>query len=197
MSEKIKLIVGLGNPGKEYAQTRHNAGFWALQALAEKYQINLKADKKHQGQLGKGQIGSQTCWLLAPTTYMNLSGVAVSSLAHFHKIKPAEILVLHDEIDLPVGCVRLKKGGGHGGQNGLRDIINRLGKQTDFYRLRIGIAHPGSKDKVTAHVLGKPCLEDKISIDRSIERILDVLIDIVAGKSEQAMNLLHSQNPKK
>lgn len=197
MSQQIKLIVGLGNPGKDYAHTRHNAGAWCLQAMADKYQIRLQADKKHHGLLGKGQIGTQTCWLLAPTTYMNLSGVAVSSLANFHKLRAQEILVLHDEIDLPVGCVRLKQGGGHGGQNGLRDIINRLGKQADFYRLRIGIAHPGSKDKVTAHVLGKPREDEKINIEHAIERTLKVLEDIVSGKQAQAMNLLHSQNPKK
>lgn len=152
----IKLIVGLGNPGAQYENTRHNAGFWCLQEVARNYNIALKADKKHQGAIGKGLIGSQTCWLLAPTTFMNLSGVAVSSLANFHKIKPQEILVLHDEIDLPTGCIKLKQGGGHGGQNGLRDIITRLGNQKDFYRLRIGIDHPGHKDKVTGHVLGKP-----------------------------------------
>lgn len=193
---KIKLIVGLGNPGTQYQATRHNAGAWCLTELAQQYNIQLKADKKHQGLLGKGLIGSQTCWLLAPTTFMNLSGLSVSSLANFHKIKPQEILVLHDEIDLPTGSVRLKQGGGHGGQNGLRDIISRLGNQKDFYRLRIGIGHPGHKDKVTGHVLGKPKAEEKIDIERGIERSLKVIEDIISGEQAKAMNSLHSQNPK-
>lgn len=192
----IKLIVGLGNPGNQYEHTRHNAGVWCLQEIAKQYNICLKADKKHQGLLGKGQIGAHTCWLLAPTTFMNLSGVSVSSLANFHKIKPEEILVLHDEIDLPVGSIKLKQGGGHGGQNGLRDIIARLGNQKNFHRLRIGVDHPGHKDKVTSHVLGKPQKDEKIEIERAIERSLKTIEDIISGDHAKAMNQLHSQSPR-
>ncbi len=190
MSQSIKLIVGLGNPGNEYVDTRHNAGFWFLDELVKNYPANFKADKKFFGETARVNIKGQDVWLLKPTTFMNLSGQALQALAQFYKIKLENILVVHDELDLEPYTARLKKGGGHGGHNGLRDISSRMGK--DFWRLRLGIGHPGDRNKVTGYVLNKPSSDDKISIDRAIDNALRVIEDIIAGDMQKAMNNLHT-----
>jgi len=190
--KKIKLIVGLGNPGNKYAQTRHNAGFSFVDALCEKHSIALKTNKKFHGLAEKASLFGHTVWILKPDTYMNLSGNAVASLANFYKISTDEILVAYDELDLPVGTAKLKKGGGHGGHNGLRDIIAKTG-HNDFYRLRLGIGHPGHKSKVLSWVLGRPSTEDEISIEHSISKTLSIIEDLLDGQLEKAMKELHTQ----
>lgn len=190
MSQSIKLIVGLGNPGNEYVDTRHNAGFWFLDELAKSYQRHFKTDKKFFGDIARINVNGQDIWLLKPTTFMNLSGQALQALAQFYKIKIENILVVHDELDLDSGIARLKKGGGHGGHNGLRDISSRSGK--DFWRLRLGIGHPGDRNKVTGYVLNKPSQDDRISIERAIDNAIRVIDEIAAGEMQKAMNTLHS-----
>lgn len=192
MSDSIQLIVGLGNPGAEYEHTRHNAGAWLVERLARSERINLIPERKFHGLYGKGRIGGQDCWLLIPTTFMNLSGQAVQALANFYKLTPEQILVVHDELDLPAGQARFKLGGGHGGQNGLRDIISKLGNNQNFHRLRIGIGHPGDKSKVTGHVLGKPTAAEQKLMDDVITEALHVLPQAVSGDLAKAMNRLHS-----
>lgn len=192
MSETIRLIVGLGNPGPEYEHTRHNAGFWLVQELAKQYRIPLSPEKKFYGLSGKGRIDGQECWLLLPTTFMNKSGQAVAAIANFYKILPEEILVVHDELDLPTGVARFKKGGGHGGQNGLRDIISQLGNNKNFHRLRIGIDHPGDKNRVTGHVLGKPSAQERDKIEAAIDEACRVTPKALSGDLPAAMNRLHS-----
>ena len=192
MSGGIALIVGLGNPGKEYEATRHNAGFWFVDALARQQQISFKTEKKFHGHLARFNQAGQEVWLLKPDTFMNLSGQAVQAVCQFYKIPLDRILVAHDELDLEPGVARLKKGGGHGGHNGLRDIMSRMGK--DFYRLRIGIGHPGHKDKVTGHVLNKVSADDERAIEDAINDALRVLPDIVSGDIQKAMHQLHSIN---
>jgi len=168
MSNAIRLITGLGNPGNEYDRTRHNAGFDFIDELASTLNVQLKSDKKYFGDVGKTTINNQDVWLLKPTTFMNRSGQAVQALAQFYKIELSEILVAHDELDLPPGTAKLKTGGGHGGHNGLRDIIARMSNQRDFHRLRIGIGHPGSSDQVVSFVLGKPTSKEKTLIQNAI-----------------------------
>lgn len=192
MSNSIKLIVGLGNPGSEYQATRHNAGAWFVEQLAEQHRIILNPEKKFYGQCGRGIIAEQECWLLIPTTFMNLSGQAVAALAQFYKITPEQILIAHDDLDLPPGTAKLKLGGGHGGQNGLRDTISKLGNNANFHRLRIGIGHPGHKSQVTGHVLGKANKTDQDAIDAVICEAIHVLPDIICGNMAKAMNRLHS-----
>ncbi|MFL0806163.1 MAG: aminoacyl-tRNA hydrolase [Oceanobacter sp.] len=192
MSKHIELIVGLGNPGNEYEHTRHNAGFWVVDELARAYGIRMTPDKKYSGLVGKGNIQNHTCWLLKPSTFMNLSGVSVQALANFYKLSPEQILVVHDELDLPAGVARYKQGGGHGGQNGLRDIISKLGNNKDFHRLRIGIGHPGDKSRVTGHVLGKPTNAEHSSIEAAIDEAIRTVPDALSGDIARAMNRLHS-----
>jgi len=192
MSKHIELIVGLGNPGNEYEHTRHNAGFWVIDELARAYGIRMTPDKKYSGLVGKGNIQNHTCWLLKPSTFMNLSGVSVQALANFYKLSPEQILVVHDELDLPAGVARYKQGGGHGGQNGLRDIISKLGNNKDFHRLRIGIGHPGDKSRVTGHVLGKPTNAEHSSIEAAIDEAIRTVPDALSGDIARAMNRLHS-----
>lgn len=187
----LRLIVGLGNPGPEYAATRHNAGEWFVLALAQKYGIRLAADPKYHGITGRGTVQGQDLRLLIPTTFMNLSGQSVGALATFFKILPDEILVAHDELDLPPGAVRLKTGGGHGGHNGLRDIIRALANHNTFHRLRIGIGHPGDAKKVSGFVLTKAPSAEQEMIDRAVDEALSLSDDIVAGKLAQAMNKLN------
>lgn len=189
---KIKLIVGLGNPGSEYEATRHNAGAWFISEIARAYNISLKADKKFYGICGQGRIDGEDVWILFPTTFMNDSGKAVQALANFYKINAEEILVAHDELDLPSGVAKLKTGGGHGGQNGLRDIIACLGNNKNFHRLRIGIGHPGDKSRVTGHVLGRPSANEKTQMDATIDEACRVLPDAVKGDWGKAMNRLHT-----
>ncbi|SIS43388.1 peptidyl-tRNA hydrolase [Thalassolituus maritimus] len=192
MADPIRLIVGLGNPGAEYENTRHNAGFWLVERLARQEGITLSPDKKFFGLSGKGRIGGQECYLLMPTTFMNRSGQAVAALASFYKIKTSEILVVHDELDMPPGVAKFKTGGGHGGQNGLRDIIARMSNQKDFHRLRVGIGHPGDKNLVTGHVLGRASKAEQQAIDSVIDEAIRVLPDAIAGDLPKAMNRLHS-----
>lgn len=188
----IQLIVGLGNPGNEYENTRHNAGAWLVERLADTYRIPLSPDKKFHGKSGKGNIDGKTVWLLIPTTFMNASGKAVQALANFYKLSPEQILVVHDELDLPTGIAKFKQGGGHGGQNGLRDIIAQLGNNKNFHRLRVGIDHPGDKSQVTGHVLGRASKADQQAIDNAIDEAIRVIPFALAGDIPKAMNRLHS-----
>ena len=187
----IRLIVGLGNPGPEYAATRHNAGQWFVERLADKYGIRLAAEPKYHGLTGRGSVAGQDLRLLVPTTYMNLSGQAVGALATFFKILPDEILVAHDELDLPPGTVRLKTGGGHGGHNGLRSIIGALANQNGFHRLRLGIGHPGNAKDVSGFVLTKAPAKEQELIERALDEAVALSDDMVAGKLAAAMNKLN------
>jgi PTH1 family peptidyl-tRNA hydrolase len=186
----LKLIVGLGNPGAEYARTRHNAGFWFVEELAGT--AGWKREAKHQCLLAKGRVGAVEPWLAKPTTYMNRSGAAVQSLAAFYRIAPAEILVVHDEIDLAPGDVRLKQGGGHGGHNGVRDVIATIG--ADFWRLRIGVGHPGNKDDVIDAVLDRPTGAEQRQIEGAMQRAHEVIAELAAGEGQKAMLRLHTKD---
>jgi len=188
----LKVIVGLGNPGSKYSKTRHNAGFWFIEELAAKYSAVFRAEKKFSGDLAKASIEGKDVWLLKPDTFMNRSGYAVQSLLSFYRISADQLLVAHDEIDLPAGTAKLKTGGGHGGHNGLRDIINQLGSK-DYHRLRIGVGHPGSKEQVVDYVLHNPSMDERILIDRDISDAVAVLPDLASGAFEQAMQTLHSK----
>ena len=189
----MKLIVGLGNPGKEYVATRHNAGFQWMSQLVEKLQVTLKAEVKFHGLCTRiGQVGNEL-WLLSPQTYMNASGQAVARLCHFYKIQPEQILVVHDELDLPPGISRLKLGGGLGGHNGLKDIATRLVTR-DFWRLRIGIGHPGDKDSVVDYVLQLPRKEEVAKINEAIHRSLEIWPLIARGDCQSAMLKLHTKS---
>jgi len=190
---KISLIVGLGNPGTEYAQTRHNAGFWFVQRLAEQYGIQLKADPKYKGISGRGNIEGQDVRLLLPTTFMNLSGQSVVPFAKFYQIAPEAILIAHDELDMNPGVIRLKTGGGHGGHNGLKDIVPHIG--SNFHRLRIGIGHPGSKERVSGHVLSKAPSSEQNLMDDAIAHALSRIQLLVNGDTQQAMNQINAYKP--
>ncbi len=192
LSYDIKLIVGLGNPGPKYSETRHNAGFWFVEDLASQYNSRFLPEKKFHGEVARINLEGKDIWLLKPETYMNRSGLSVVSLALFYKIAPENILVAHDEIDLKAGTARLKSGGGHGGHNGLRDIIAHLGTK-DFQRLRIGVDHPGSKDMVVDYVLKRPDPKDRQAIEDSINEALRVMPKIAAGEWEKAMHQLHTK----
>ena len=190
--EGVRLIVGLGNPGPEHLRTRHNAGFRFVDTLAMQLGARFAVDAKLFGETAQVSLGGQTVRLLKPATYMNLSGKAVVAALRFWKLEPEQALLVHDELDLPPGVARLKFDGGHGGQNGLRDTIRLLG-HARFGRLRIGIGHPGHKDKVTGWVLGRPGADDEILIGRAIDDALDVLPLAVAGDFNEAMKRLHTQ----
>jgi PTH1 family peptidyl-tRNA hydrolase len=192
LKDGIDLIVGLGNPGQQYENTRHNAGAWFVESIAHKYNVQLKNDPKYKGHTGRARINDQDVRLLIPSTFMNLSGQSVAPLANFFKIPPERILVAHDELDLPPGTGKLKQGGGHGGHNGLRDIISQLGNNKNFARFRIGIGHPGSSDKVTGFVLGKAPSKEQQLIDDIINEAISVLPELVTGNANKAMNQLHS-----
>ena len=188
----IQLVVGLGNPGSEYSKTRHNAGDWFVQELASRYNISLKPEKKYFGLYGKGLIAGQLVHLLIPTTFMNRSGQAVAPLANFFRIPIENILVAHDELDMLPGVCKIKLGGGHGGHNGLRDIISSLANKKEFYRLRIGIDHPGHRDRVTGHVLGKaPAIEQNL-IDQAIDEATRCFEIWQKDDVKKAQNRLHS-----
>lgn len=192
MSARVDLIAGLGNPGPEYEHTPHNAGFWFLDELAREHNAQFRREKKFHGEVARIYANGHDIWLLKPDTFMNLSGQAVQALANFYKIELAHVLVVHDELDLDPGIARLKQGGGHGGHNGLRDIISKMGGNA-FMRLRLGIGHPGDKHKVTGHVLKKAASDDKIEIDRAILRSLRVLPEVLGGEMQKAMNELHTK----
>lgn len=187
----IKLIVGLGNPGPQYAATRHNVGAWLVEELARQFHTPLRLDNKFLGSYGKSRIADQECWLLIPTTFMNLSGQSVKALASYYKIAPEEILVVHDELDFPAGDIRFKQDGGHGGHNGLRDIINHL-QSKNFHRLRIGIDHPGNRDEVASYVLKPPRSNEESAIRTAIDEALRVLPTFVTGDQQKAIRELHS-----
>lgn len=186
----IKLILGLQNPGTAYAQTRHNAGAWFAEALAKYYNTNFKAEKKLHALLANIELTNQVCKIALPTTFMNQSGLPARAISQFYRILPEEILVVHDELDLAAGRMKLKTDGGHGGHNGLRDITAQLGS-SNFHRLRIGIGHPGHKDMVHNYVLGKPSKTDKQLISDAIDRGIDIIDTIISGNMAIAMNLLN------
>lgn len=188
----ISLLVGLGNPGAEYENTRHNAGTWLVNQLAIQHQQSLRFESKFHGTIASIKIANHKCYLFIPTTFMNNSGQAVCAVAKFYKIAPQHILVAHDEIDLPAGTIRLKFAGGHGGHNGLRDIFKALGTQ-DFYRLRIGVGRPKHSDEVIDYVLKKPSKSEQTQIDHAIDDALYVMPDIIVGKIQQAMKNLHTE----
>ncbi|MDQ3617915.1 MAG: aminoacyl-tRNA hydrolase [Pseudomonadota bacterium] len=190
----LRLIVGLGNPGPEHARTRHNAGFWFVDALADKLGARFGLESKLFGETAKVEIAGQSVWLLKPATFMNLSGKSVTTALRYWKIEPGQALLAHDELDLTPGTARLKFDGGHGGQNGLRDTIRLLGAG-QFHRLRVGIGHPGHKDGVTPWVLGRPGTDDEIMIRRAIDDAIDVMPLAVAGDFNEAMKRLHTPRP--
>jgi len=191
VAEHISLIVGLGNPGPEHAETRHNAGFRFLEAIAVDVGGEFRRERKFTAQVADGQVDGRRVRLLAPQTYMNLSGDAVTGFAHYYKIPVENILVVHDDLDLPPGTVRLKRGGGAGGHNGLVDVIVKLGSP-DFLRLRIGIGHPGSSRQAVSYVLKKAPAAEQDLIDAAIQSARERLKDIVAGRYEAVMNVLHT-----
>jgi peptidyl-tRNA hydrolase, PTH1 family len=188
----IRLFVGLGNPGQEYEDTRHNAGFWFIDDLARRLGVTLLPDRAYHGFVARANTPQGPVWLLQPQTYMNLSGKSVAALARFFKITPEEVLVVHDELDLPPGQVKLKKGGGHGGHNGLRDIHAQLGTP-DYWRLRLGIGHPGVKHEVANFVLRKPPQSEREAIFKCISQSLDAVDAMLAGDMNKAVTLVHAQ----
>lgn len=188
----IQLIVGLGNPGREYVETRHNAGALFVEELARQHNATLKSEAKFFGLTARINLNGQDVRLLIPTTFMNKSGQAIAAMAKFYKVEPENILVAHDELDIEAGTARFKQGGGHGGHNGLRDTIAKLGNNKNFHRLRIGIGHPGSADRVTGYVLNKaPAKEHKMMLD-IIDDSIRALPDALDGDWPKAMNYLHT-----
>ncbi|MEP6132733.1 aminoacyl-tRNA hydrolase [Marinobacter sp.] len=194
MAQDILMVVGLGNPGPDYANTRHNAGALFVEALARETGQSLRPEKKYHGLYARIQLQGLDLHLLNPSTYMNRSGLSIKALADFFKIQPQQILVAHDELDLPPGTAKLKKGGGHGGHNGLRDTIAHLGTNV-FQRLRIGIGHPGDSRQVTGYVLGRLGKRETEELNALIDEIIRVLPDAASGKLPAAMNRLHSFKP--
>ncbi len=188
---RIKLLVGLGNPGDKYTATRHNAGFWWIDQLAIQTNSKLALDAKFLGIAGKLNPSTDT-WLLKPTTFMNASGKSVAALANYYKILPAKILVIHDELDLPPNTAKLKKGGGHGGHNGLKDIASALGT-ADFWRLRLGIGHPGDRNEVINFVLKAPLKDEQTAINQCIDDSMQIVPQLLSGDFETAMLKLHTK----
>jgi PTH1 family peptidyl-tRNA hydrolase len=191
----IRLLVGLGNPGPEYAETRHNAGFWWIDAVADKLGVRLAPERSYFGLVGRANLPGGALFLLQPMTFMNLSGKSVAALARFFKIAPNEILVAHDELDLMPGQVKMKQGGGHAGHNGLKDIHAQLGT-ADFWRLRLGIGHPGVKAEVVNYVLRKPPADEWKAIEDGIAATLPALELLLAGDMAQAMMKVHAKPPR-
>ena len=191
MASGIKLVLGLGNPGPEYAKTRHNAGFWFLDALSEKLGVRLLSETKLHAHVAKADFNGQRVLIAKPTTFMNRSGLASQALLSFYKIEAQDMLVVHDELDLNAGIARLKFDGGHGGQNGLRDISGQLG-HGKYHRLRLGIGHPGHKDQVTPWVLGRASAEQERAMHVAINEALDVFPMLLDGKIADAMKVLHT-----
>jgi PTH1 family peptidyl-tRNA hydrolase len=190
----IKLFVGLGNPGPEYELTRHNAGFWWVDGLSHELKAPLVGDKGYHGLVARANVHGQSVWLLEPQTFMNLSGRAVAALSRFYKIKPEEILVVHDELDIAPGEAKLKFGGGHAGHNGLRDIHAQLGTG-DYWRLRIGIGHPGVKSEVADYVLRKPAPEQRTAMEDCVVRTLKAAPALIAGEMPKATLMIHTSKP--
>ena len=191
----IRLIAGLGNPGPEHAATRHNAGFWFVDELAHRLKVQLSPERGYFGLAARANVGGRPLWLLEPMTFMNVSGKSVAALARFFKIEPNEILVAHDELDLMPGQVKLKLGGSHAGHNGLKDIQAQLGS-ADFWRLRLGIGHPGVRDEVVNYVLRKPPAEQREAIDKCIEQALIAVPLMLAGDMERALMKVHAKPPR-
>lgn len=189
MAELIRLVVGLGNPTGRYEKTRHNAGFWFLDRVADRLGVSLRAESRFMGALGRWE-GVSPVYLLKPSTYMNRSGQSVAAVANYYRIVPGELLIVHDDLDLPPGSVRLKKGGGHGGHNGLRDLIAQLGSG-NFYRLRIGIGHPGERDQVVNYVLDAPSKVEMALMEEAMDRAELEWGAVMRGDFAGAMNRLH------
>jgi PTH1 family peptidyl-tRNA hydrolase len=190
----IRLFVGLGNPGPDYEATRHNAGFWWVEALARQLGLRLAPEKGFQGLVARAQLGACSAWLLCPQTFMNLSGRSVASLANFYKIAPSEVLVVHDELDIEPGEAKLKFGGSHAGHNGLRDIHSQLGTD-QYWRLRLGIGHPGQKSEVVHWVLKKPSADHRMAIEQAIDRSLKAVGDLAKGDMQEATRQIHTSKP--
>jgi PTH1 family peptidyl-tRNA hydrolase len=191
----IRLIAGLGNPGPEHASTRHNAGFWFVDEVADRLKVSLSPERSYSGLATRANVGGRPLWLLEPTTFMNLSGKSVAALARFFKIEPGEILVVHDELDLLPGQVKLKLGGSHAGHNGLKDIHAQLGSP-DYWRLRIGIGHPGVKAQVVDYVLKKPPADQRVEIQKAIEQALSGLDLVLDGDMDRATMKINARPPK-
>jgi PTH1 family peptidyl-tRNA hydrolase len=189
----VRIIVGLGNPGNQYEQTRHNAGFWFVEEVARQYGVTFRPETKFLGEVARVQSNGLDFWLLKPSTFMNRSGQSIQALAKFYNVTPEQILVVHDELDLPAGVAKLKLGGGHGGHNGLRDTIAAVGKE--FLRLRLGIGHPGHRDLVVGYVLKAPSKIDREKLDEAIYQATRVVPQLVQGQLPAAMQALHSQPP--
>lgn len=192
MAVAIRLIVGLGNPGRHYDATRHNVGFWFVDRLAHGAGAPFRAERKFHGDIARVALGGIDCRLLKPTTFMNRSGQAIAALADFYRIDPEAILVVHDELDLAPGVARLKRGGGHGGHNGLRDTVAQLDTQ-QFARLRIGIGHPGERSQVTPFVLGRPDAAQQVALCAALDESERVVTELLAGDWDRAVRTLHSR----
>jgi PTH1 family peptidyl-tRNA hydrolase len=190
LSLAYRLVVGLGNPGSQYEQTRHNAGFWFVDEIARRHRLSFGSDSRSQGLIARLDWEGEAIYLLKPMRFMNLSGGAVAATANFYKIPPAQILVAHDELDFAPGVAKLKVGGGHGGHNGLRDIAAKLGG-ADFTRIRLGIGHPGSREAVVGYVLDRPSRNEAGLVCEAVGRVADLYPQIMSGKLEAVMNLLH------
>ena len=193
MADIVRLIVGLGNPGARYAGTRHNAGADFVEAVARTHGETLRPEKKFHGATGRMSVGGRDVRLLVPDTFYNASGTATQAVLAFYRIAPAELLVVHDELDLPPGVARLKRGGGHGGNNGLRDILRALGGEAGFARLRLGVGHPGEKSRVTGYLLTRAPAAERAALDEAIDESLRVLPELVAGEWERAPTALHTR----
>jgi len=191
LTADIRLIVGLGNPGADYVDTRHNAGFWLIDLLASDLGLGFRFEKRYNAEECKLKAGSKDIYLLKPQTFMNRSGQAVAALARYFKIAPEQILVIHDELDLPPGTNRIKQAGGHGGHNGLRDIVNHLGSR-EFFRIRVGIGHPGDSNQVINYVLHKPSVADLNAIEAANRETLAVMPLVIEGRIDKAMQALHT-----
>jgi len=190
----LRLVVGLGNPGPEYASTRHNAGFWFVDELVRRYGGRLKAERRYGGDAGRITVAGVDVWLLKPMTYMNRSGSAVRAFCDYLQVPSAEVLLAHDELDLPPGTVRLKRGGGAGGHNGLKDTIQHMGE--DFWRLRLGIGHPGDRDEVIGYVLRRASAEEQQAIEEAVALAADEFPRLLADGAEKVMNRLHARPPR-
>ncbi|MGH8260849.1 MAG: aminoacyl-tRNA hydrolase [Steroidobacteraceae bacterium] len=188
----LKLIAGLGNPGPEYARTRHNAGFWLVEELARRHGGTFRLEPRHQAELARVRIGPADVWLAKPMTYMNVSGTAIGSIAHFYKAAPDEVLVAYDELDLPPGTARLRCGGGAAGHNGVRDVMAHLGES--FWRLRIGIGRPGAKGTGIDRVLSRPTADEERVILETVEAAADAIPAMLEQGAQIAMNRLHSRD---
>ena len=187
----LKLVVGLGNPGREYQSTRHNAGFWVVEELARRHGGTFRLEPRFAAELARVRIGGQELWLVKPQDFMNNSGRVTAAVAGFYKVEPAELLVAHDELDLAAGDLRLKFGGGHGGQNGMRDLIANLGD--GFWRLRLGIGHPGVRELVTPWLLGKASAAERAPIESAVLKAADIVPVIIEQGGERAMHKLHTR----